>query len=56
MKLTLEVQQDPETGEHYLQFPDELIQQVGWQIGDELAWIDNGNGTWTIKKTSHSPN
>ena len=55
MTVTLEVQLDPETGEHYLQFPDELIQQLGWQIGDELAWIDNGNGTWTLTRPTSTP-
>ena len=41
MKLILEVQEDPATGDFYLQFPDELIEQLSWKIGDELEWIDN---------------
>lgn len=30
----------------------ELCEQIGWQPGDELQWIDNKDGTWTIKKIS----
>ena len=52
MKLTLEVQEDPETGDLYLQFPDELIDQMGWSVGDELDWIDNKDGSWTLTKSS----
>ena len=50
MKLTLEVQEDPETGELYLQFPDELVDQLGWAVGDELNWTNNKDGTWTLTK------
>ena len=52
MKLVLEVQEDPETGDFYLQFPDELIDQLGWTVGDELNWIDNKDGSWTLTKSS----
>ena len=52
MKLTLEVQKDPETGELYLQFPDELVDQLGWNVGDELSWTNNKDGTWTLTKSS----
>ena len=51
MKLVLEVQQDPGTGELYLQFPDELMAELGWTAGDELRWTDNGNGSWTLAKS-----
>ena len=54
MKLVLEVQADPETGELYLQFPDELIDQLGWALGDELTWIDNKDGSWTLHKKNKS--
>ena len=51
MKSVLEVQEDPETGELYLQFPDELIEQLGWALGDELTWTDNKDGSWTLTKS-----
>lgn len=35
---TTKVEQDPETGELIITFPDELLEQVGWQIGDNILW------------------
>jgi bifunctional DNA-binding transcriptional regulator/antitoxin component of YhaV-PrlF toxin-antitoxin module len=33
-----------------LPFSDELLEQVGWKIGDTIEWIDNKDGTWTMRK------
>jgi hypothetical protein len=30
----------------------EAAQELGWKPGDQVEWIDNKDGTWTIKKTS----
>ena len=46
---TLEVQK-LEDGDQYIEFPKELMEEVGWEDGDVLEWIDNGNGSWTLKK------
>jgi hypothetical protein len=27
-----------------------LLDGAGWKEGDTLNWIDNGNGTWSLKK------
>lgn len=35
---TTKVEEDPETGELIITFPDELMDQVGWQIGDNIVW------------------
>jgi hypothetical protein len=50
MKQTLEVQENEETGELYLEFPTQLLNQMGWVEGDDLEWIDNKDGSWSIKK------
>jgi hypothetical protein len=47
-KYTLEVQQDS-NGEYFFEFPAELLNQVGWDIGDELLW-EEVDGGWTIRK------
>jgi len=47
---TLEVKEDTETGDAILEFPDDLMQQAGWKEGDTLEWIDNKDGSWTMKK------
>lgn len=47
---TIEVQEDPETGDKILEFPDDLMSSAGWKEGDVLEWIDNGNGSWLLRK------
>jgi bifunctional DNA-binding transcriptional regulator/antitoxin component of YhaV-PrlF toxin-antitoxin module len=37
-----------------LPFPDELLATTGWQEGDTLLWIDNEDGSWTLRKTNDS--
>jgi bifunctional DNA-binding transcriptional regulator/antitoxin component of YhaV-PrlF toxin-antitoxin module len=46
---TLEVQED-QFGEKFIEFPQEAIADLGWKEGDTVEWIDNGDGTWSIKK------
>ena len=48
MKVTLTVEYDDETGDHYLQFDDDMLARLGWHAGDELTWIDNKDGSWTL--------
>ena len=47
---TLEVKEDPETGDAVLQFPEDLLKATGWQEGDVLDWTDLGNGSWQLRK------
>jgi hypothetical protein len=47
---TLEVKEDPENGDCILEFPEDLMEEAGWKEGDELDWIDNKNGSYTLKK------
>ena len=37
-------------GDCILEFTDEMLQEVGWKEGDVLEWIDNKDGSWTLKK------
>ena len=46
----LEVQEDPETGDGILQFPEDLLETAGWKEGDVLEWSDLGDGTWSLTK------
>ena len=48
-KYTLEVQENEE-GEAFIELPEPLLDQVGWKEGDTLQWVDNGNGSYTLKK------
>ena len=47
---TLEVQEDPDSGELILEFPPELLSQAGWSEGDTLIWKDQGDGSWELTK------
>ena len=43
---------DPELNEHVLVFGEDLINEMGWQVGDTLEWIDNSDGSWSIMRVS----
>ena len=45
MRTTLIVDDDG-----ILTFPDEMIEKLGWKEGDVLEWIDNKDGSFTLKK------
>lgn len=47
---TLDVQEDPETGDAMIQFPPDLLETTGWQEGDTLEWADLGDGSWSLTK------
>ena len=47
---TIQVQEDPETGDCILEFPDDMMESAGWKEGDTLEWIDNEDGSWTLRK------
>ena len=42
--------QTDETGNQFIVFPDDLTERMGWEVGDEIQWIDNNDGSWTMKK------
>ena len=47
---TLTVDKDPQSGDLYLQLTDDLMEEMGWSVGDNLIWIDNKDGTWSLEK------
>lgn len=36
--------------DYYVNFPDDLLESVNLKEGDEVEWIDNGDGTYILKK------
>lgn len=48
MSWVLDVKEDAEG--FYLEFPEDLLAQSGFEIGDTLVWKDLGNGSWSITK------
>ena len=49
---TVELQDDPETGDLILPFPEDMLKETGWKEGDELVWKDNQDGSWSLTKKS----
>jgi len=48
--MIIDVQED-ENGELFLQFPDDLMEQLGWAEGDIINWdIDETTGHITVRK------
>jgi hypothetical protein len=47
---TVIIEEDAETGDVILPFPQDMLDEVGWQPGDNLKWVDRGDGTWEIRK------
>jgi hypothetical protein len=42
--------EDEDTGDLILPIGDELMAEVGWEVGDTLNWVDNKDGSFTIIK------
>jgi hypothetical protein len=54
MKYTTKIELDP-SGEAYFLIPDDFWEQTQWEIDDVIEWIDNGDGSWLLrKKDEHS--
>jgi bifunctional DNA-binding transcriptional regulator/antitoxin component of YhaV-PrlF toxin-antitoxin module len=51
---TLEVLTN-ENGDTIVQFPNSLIEELGWGEGDDLEWIVNDDGTVTVIKKESEP-
>jgi len=42
--------EDEDTGDLILPIGDELMEEIGWEVGDTLDWVDNKDGSFTIMK------
>ncbi len=47
---TLLVKKDPNSEDHYIELTEEILNESGFKIGDELHWIDNRDGSFTLMK------
>ena len=46
---TVQVELD-DNGEECLPFPEELVEELGWQVGDVICWRPEGDGWVLVKK------
>mgnify|MGYP003661687591 FL=1 len=42
------------SGELFFEIPPSLLEDLGWQEGDDLEFVDNKTGVITIKKVKYS--
>jgi bifunctional DNA-binding transcriptional regulator/antitoxin component of YhaV-PrlF toxin-antitoxin module len=52
-KITQIEIQDNSDGELFFEIPPALLEDLGWQEGDEVKFIDNKNGSFTIRKVKY---
>lgn len=50
------VEEDATTGDLYLPFPNDMLEQLGWVEGDTLEWSVNDNGSFTLTKKENGSN
>ena len=48
-KATTTVQEDPDTGDAIITFPDDMMEELGWKEGDLLDFSVE-NGVFIVKK------
>jgi hypothetical protein len=46
----IELKENQETKELYLDLPLDALSQVGWDEGDTLIWEELDNGNWRLSK------
>jgi hypothetical protein len=46
----INLEEDPETGDLILPLNDDILEDAGWKTGDTIEWIDNKDGSWTMRK------
>ena len=54
VKWILPVQQKIEEGidDYYVQFPDDLLEAANLKEGDQVQWIDRGDGSFEMRKVN----
>ena len=52
VKWQLPVEMDGLTGECYVQFPDDLLEEANLKEGDPVEWIDRGDGSFELRKVT----
>jgi hypothetical protein len=56
-KWTVTVEEaDDGSGDLVLPLPQDLLDIQGWKEGDNLKWIDNKDGTWSLQKLENVNN
>jgi len=49
-KWVLPVEEDSNTGEYFVSFPDDLLEAADLKEGDVVDWVNQGDGSYLLKK------
>lgn len=44
------VQENGKDKDLYIELPPDALNQAGWVEDDIIEWVDNNDGSWTLKK------
>jgi bifunctional DNA-binding transcriptional regulator/antitoxin component of YhaV-PrlF toxin-antitoxin module len=55
VKWQLPVEVDGPSGEYFVCFPDDLLEASNLKEGDTVEWIDQGDGSYLLKKIDKNP-
>ena len=57
VKWRLPIERKIEDGvdDYYIQFPDDLLEAANLKPGDEVEWVDRGDGSFLLRKTWVDP-
>jgi hypothetical protein len=44
---------DDGSGDLFLEFPPELMNDVGWSVGDDIKFLPQDNGSFLLKKVQY---
>jgi len=47
--------QEDEDGELYIELPDELLEEMGWDYTTDWIWTVNDDGTIALRKRTDDP-
>jgi bifunctional DNA-binding transcriptional regulator/antitoxin component of YhaV-PrlF toxin-antitoxin module len=53
--MTKMIVKEDENGELYIDLPDELMEEMGWDIDTELVWTVADDGTIGLRKRIDDP-
>jgi len=51
----LPIEKDFISGDYFVTFPDDLLKEVDLTGGDEVEWIDRGDGSFQLRKVQIKP-
>jgi hypothetical protein len=52
VKWQLPIELDGPSGEYYVIFPDDLLEAANLKEGDQVNWIDRGDGSFELRKVN----